>query len=62
SGRGDKISLKEPYGAVKKLTKVKTNDEILEINDVRNDGYSMNLRLYIQLYRHALNILEDSSP
>ncbi len=42
SGRGDKISLKEPYGAVKKLTKVKTNDEILEINDVRNDGYSMN--------------------
>ncbi|NMS91864.1 hypothetical protein HGQ85_18240 [Clostridioides difficile] len=42
SGRGDELSLKEPYGAVKKLTKVEVKNEILEINDVRNDGYSMN--------------------
>lgn len=42
SGSGDKISLREPYGAVKKLSKVKTKDDALEINDIRNDGYSMN--------------------
>ncbi|MGX9755407.1 vWA domain-containing protein [Clostridioides difficile] len=42
SGSGDKLSLREPYGAVKKLSKVKTKDDTLEINDIRNDGYSMN--------------------
>ncbi|MGL6106976.1 vWA domain-containing protein [Romboutsia sp.] len=42
SGRGDKLSLREPYGAVKKLSKVKAKDEIVDMNDIRDDGYSMN--------------------
>ncbi|CEI71814.1 MULTISPECIES: VWA-like domain-containing protein [Romboutsia] len=42
SGRGDKLSLREPYGAVKKLSKVKIKDDTLDMSDVRNDGYSMN--------------------
>ena len=42
SGRGDTISLKEPYGAVKKLSKVEVKDTIVDMKDVRNDGYSMN--------------------
>ncbi len=40
SGRGDKLSLKEPYGAVKKLSKVKVKDSSFDMMDVRNDGYS----------------------
>ena len=42
SGRGDKLSLKEPYGAVKKLSKVKIKEESFDMSDVREDGYSMN--------------------
>lgn len=42
SGRGDKLSLKEPYGAVKKLSKVKVNETTIDMSDVRDDGYSMN--------------------
>ncbi|MEG0857317.1 MAG: VWA-like domain-containing protein [Terrisporobacter sp.] len=42
SGRGDKLSVKEPYGVVKKLSKAKVKDDILEISDIRSDGYSMN--------------------
>lgn len=42
SGTGDTLSLKEPYGAVKKLSKVKVKDTILDMQDVREDGYSMN--------------------
>ncbi len=42
SGRGDKLSLAEPFGAVKKLSKVKVKDDIFDMNDVRIDGYSMN--------------------
>ena len=42
SGRGDKLSLKEPYGAVKKLSKVKIKEETIDMSDVRDDGYSMN--------------------
>lgn len=42
SGRGDKLSVKEPYGAVKKLSEVKVKDEFIDMNDVRSDGYSMN--------------------
>jgi predicted metal-dependent peptidase len=42
SGNGDKLSLKEPYGAVKKLSKVKTKAERLDVRDIRSDGYSMN--------------------
>ncbi len=42
SGRGDELSLKEPYGAVKKLKKIEVKDLALEMSDVRSDGYSMN--------------------
>ena len=42
SARGEGLSLREPFGAVKKLSKVKIKDNILDISDVRNDGYSMN--------------------
>ncbi len=41
SGRGDKLSLKEPYGAVKKLSKVEIKEDTLDMSDARNDGYSM---------------------
>lgn len=42
SGRGDKLSLKEPYGAVKKLKNIVTKDDSLNMSDVKRDGYSMN--------------------
>lgn len=42
SGRGDQISLKEPYGIVKKLKKIEVKDKDLDMKDVRTDGYSMN--------------------
>ena len=42
SGRGDTLSLTEPYGAVKKLSKIEVKDTSLEMSDVRSDGYSMN--------------------
>ncbi|MGL5315792.1 MAG: vWA domain-containing protein [Peptostreptococcaceae bacterium] len=42
SGRGDKLSLREPYGAVKKLSKVEVKDDSIDMSDVRDDGYSMN--------------------
>ncbi|MDV3425727.1 MAG: VWA-like domain-containing protein [Bacillota bacterium] len=42
SGRGDKLSLKEPYGAVKKLKNIKIKDNTPDIGDVMRDGYSMN--------------------
>ena len=42
SGKGDKLSLKEAYGAVKKLKNIETKDETLKMSDVRRDGYSMN--------------------
>lgn len=42
SGRGDKLSLLQPYGAVKKLSKVEVKEEVIDMNDVRSDGYSMN--------------------
>ena len=42
SGRGDKLSLREPYGAVKKLSKIEIKDESIDMSDVRDDGYSMN--------------------
>lgn len=41
SGRGDKLSLKEAYGAVKKLKNIEITDYTLTMNDVRRDGYSM---------------------
>lgn len=42
SGRGDKLSLSQPYGIVKKLSKVEVKDDIFDMSDVRSDGYSMN--------------------
>ena len=42
SGRGDQLSLKEPYGIVKKLKKIEVKDKDLDMKDVRTDGYSMN--------------------
>lgn len=44
SGKGEKISLKNPYGAVKKLSKVKekNKENMLDLKDVMYDGYSMN--------------------
>ncbi|MGL5348309.1 MAG: vWA domain-containing protein [Peptostreptococcaceae bacterium] len=41
SGRGDKLSLREPYGAVKKLSKVEIKDDSIDMSDIRVDGYSM---------------------
>lgn len=44
SGKGDKLSLKNPYGAVKKLSKVeeKNKGNNLDLKDIMYDGYSMN--------------------
>lgn len=42
SGRGEKLSLKEPYGVVKKLKKIEEKEEFIDIHDVRIDGWSMN--------------------
>ena len=42
SGRGDKLSLGEAYGAVKKLSPAANKEHILDINDVERGGYSMN--------------------
>ena len=42
SGRGDKLSLNEAYGAVKKLNPAASKEHILDINDVERGGYSMN--------------------
>lgn len=42
SGRGDKLSLLQPFGVVKKLSKVEIKEEIIDMNDIRCDGYSMN--------------------
>lgn len=42
SARGDKLSLVQPYGAVKKLGKVEIKKDTVDVGDVRSDGYSMN--------------------
>ena len=42
SGRGDKLSLKEPYGAVKRLNTIEIKDNTLYTSDLMRDGYSMN--------------------
>lgn len=42
SGRGDKLSLREPFGVVKKLKKVDIKQDTIDMADVRSDGYSMN--------------------
>ena len=42
SGREDKLSLREPFGVVKKLKKVDIKQDTIDMADVRSDGYSMN--------------------
>lgn len=42
SGRGDKLSLRQPFGAVKKLSKVDAKQSLADIYDTRSDGWSMN--------------------
>lgn len=42
SGRGEKLSLQEPFGVVKKLSKVEIKQDVIDMSDVRSDGYSMN--------------------
>ncbi|WP_088189326.1 VWA-like domain-containing protein [Desulfosporosinus sp. FKA] len=42
SGRGDKLSLKEAYGPVKKLKPIEEKDDSLNMSDVKRDGFSMN--------------------
>ncbi|MFL0245577.1 VWA-like domain-containing protein [Candidatus Clostridium stratigraminis] len=42
SGRGEKLSLKEPYGTVKKLSNIEIKDDTPDLKDVIRDGFSMN--------------------
>lgn len=42
SGRGDKLSLREPYGAVKKLSSIEIKQDTVDMSDLKRDGYSMN--------------------
>ena len=42
SGRGDKLSLREPFGIVKKLKPVEMKEDILDRLDVTSGGFSMN--------------------
>ena len=42
SGRGDKLSLREPFGVVKKLKAVEIKEDILDKLDVASGGFSMN--------------------
>lgn len=41
SGRGDELSLKEAYGAVKKLKNIVMKDDSLNMSDVKREGFSM---------------------
>ena len=41
SGRGDKLSLKEPFGIVKKLKPVEIKEDTIDRADVIGDGFSM---------------------
>ena len=41
SGRGDMLSLKEPYGAVKKLSYIETKETVVDFSEASNGGYSM---------------------
>lgn len=42
SGRGDKLSLRHPFGAVKKLRKVEAKGTLVDSYETRSDGWSMN--------------------
>lgn len=41
SGSGDKLSLKEPYGTVKKLKAIEVNDDFPSLSETITSGYSM---------------------
>lgn len=41
SGKGDKLSLKESYGVIKKLKNIEIKEDTLNINDTIRSGYSM---------------------
>jgi predicted metal-dependent peptidase len=41
SGRGEKLSLKNPYGVIKKLKNTKTNDDFPDIYENIRSGFSM---------------------
>ena len=42
SGVGDKLSVEQPYGIVKKLKKINVIDDNIDLKDIKTDGYSMN--------------------
>lgn len=42
SGRGDKLSLDEPYGVIKKLKNIEIKEDIPNIDDAIKSGFSMN--------------------
>ncbi|MGE5627958.1 MAG: VWA-like domain-containing protein [Solirubrobacterales bacterium] len=42
SGRGDNLSLKHPYGAVKKLSNIEIKEDTIDLSDVVREGFSMN--------------------
>ncbi len=42
SGSGDNLSLRNPFGAVKKLSKVESKENLVNGYDTRSDGWSMN--------------------
>ena len=42
SGKGDHLSLKKPYGLVKRLKKLPEYDPSLDFDDVEKGGFSMN--------------------
>ncbi len=42
SGRGDKLSLREPFGAVMKLSNLAVKEDYVDLSEVTTSGYSMN--------------------
>ncbi|WP_017415521.1 vWA domain-containing protein [Clostridium tunisiense] len=42
SGRGDKLSLANPFGIVKRLKKVEIRTDTVDLLDIKNEGWSMN--------------------
>jgi predicted metal-dependent peptidase len=42
SGSGDKLSLKQSFGIVKKLKSVKVATDTIDLLDIKNEGWSMN--------------------
>jgi predicted metal-dependent peptidase len=42
TGQGDKLSLKEPFGTIKKLKTVEIKKDTIDLLDIKNEGWSMN--------------------